>query len=112
MALTYRVLPTLPVHTESQSANNVTLGAGPATFPITFPKQSGGLPIIAMRFVLTVNLSYSTAPSASPGTVGQLIDQILIYKGSDKDYRYNISSMAQLQRIYHMLTGQIGRAHV
>ncbi len=105
MALTYRVLPALPVHNESQSPNNVTLGAAPATFPVTFPKQSGGLPIVAMRFVLTVNLTYSTAPSSSPGTVGQFIQQILIYKGSDKDYRYNIASMAELQRIYHMLTG-------
>ena len=96
---------TLGQGTELSQSNSANIPAsGIASIATIAPTKAGGRPIIGMKIKVAATVTFSTAPSASPGTVGQLINEFKIFKGSTP--LIDALGIGQLTRIAHIVSGQ------
>src|SRR5579883_3446849 len=91
------------VRTEVSSTQTVVLAAAAGSsngVPTIFPKQTAGRSIAWLRLLITATITQSAAANY---TVGSLIKELTIKKGSKK--YIDITSEDQLEKLWHMLTG-------
>lgn len=90
---------------ELSTTQSATIPAsGTVGVPVVAPTQAHGRNIVGLRLILAATVTFSVAPGASPGTVGQLIGNLRILKGTDK--MFDVASIAQLIRALHIYSGQ------
>ena len=96
---------TLGQGTELSQSNSANIPAsGIASIATIAPTKAAGRPIVGMKIKVAATVTFSTAPTASPGTVGQLINEFKIFKGSTP--LIDALGIGQLTRIAHIVSGQ------
>jgi hypothetical protein len=90
-----------PVTTENSGAQVATLGSGPVNVPTIYPKKAGPYNIVGIVLSITASLTLSAAGTFN---VGQLVKEITFKRGSDT--LIDVNGEAQLERVFHILTGQ------
>ena len=88
----------------SQASSGVIPASGVGSLAAIAPTKAGGRPIIRMKVKISATATFSTAPASSPGTVGQLINELKIFKGSTP--LVDAFGINQLTRIAHIVSGE------
>jgi hypothetical protein len=92
---------TVPVTTENSGSQAATLGSGPVSVPTIYPKKAGPYNIVGVVLSISAALTLSAAGTFN---VGQLIKEITFKRGANT--LLDINGEAQLERVFHILTGQ------